>query len=96
MPMSYDQELQSIRAKSLIYTRQIVPGSANTVAIDLIANHIRDQLKVRTFSHRTVLTSLAGDRADAVGSEALPSSVVLLEQTAQLKVRRFFAVVYIG
>jgi hypothetical protein len=66
--------------------QQIVPGSANTVAIDLIATHIRDQLKQRTLSHRTTLTNLASASGDLSSAEALPSSVIVLEQTAQLKV----------
>ena len=63
-----------------------MPGLANTVAIDLISTHIHDQLKQRTLSHREALTNLASAVKDLPGTEALPSSVVLLEQTAQLKV----------
>lgn len=68
----------------LVVFLQIVPGSQNTVAIDLIVTHVRRQLGERALSHRKTLTSINGCQKDSSGHEILPPTVTVMEQTPQL------------
>jgi uridine kinase len=66
---------------------QIVPGSDNAVAIELISTHIRRQLKDRSNHFRKQMASSPmDDRLSFVGGETAIPNLILLPQTHQLKV----------
>lgn len=73
---------------------QIVPGSSNGIAIELVTTHLRRQLAERALSHRKTFAQqtprLNGDKPLVKGSSGgmdLPDSVTVLKQTSQLQVR---------
>ena len=69
-----------------------MPGSDNTVAIDLICTHIRKQMHERTRNLRaqmacgTPLSHLDSSQILAISGTSDPN-VIVLKQTPQLKVR---------
>ncbi|QRV75143.1 uridine kinase [Ceratobasidium sp. AG-Ba] len=67
---------------------QIVPGSKNDVAIDLITTHIRKKLSERSNQFRDKMArsdSLVHTSNSPLMSAVLPSNVVVLPQTPQLR-----------
>lgn len=70
-----------------MYYLQIVPGSDNAVAIELLSTHIRRQLNERAGQFRKQMASTPVDERISiiVGDNENPN-LVLLPQTPQLKV----------
>jgi hypothetical protein len=68
---------------------QIVPGSSNNLAVDLLVSHVKQQLDSRSLRFRRMLAELGedlhhspyGDDADA---KSFDDRLVLLSQTSQL------------
>lgn len=66
---------------------QIVPGSSNHLAIDLLVTHIKGQLDSRSLRFRNMLARLADDdAASPISPKNAEEGVILLEQTPQLTV----------
>lgn len=72
-------------------TGQIVPGSSNQLAIELLVTHIKRQLDSRTLRFRNMLARMAEEDANGSTSQTANKTteegVILLEQTPQLKVK---------
>lgn len=71
---------------------QIVPGSDNSVAVELVSTHIRQQLEQRARHFRERMVSrqsdgFLGPSVRRIGAPEQPSNVILLPQTTQLQVR---------
>lgn len=66
---------------------QIVPGSSNNVAIDLLVTHINKQLDTRSLRFRNMLSKM-GEREEklSVDQQDPGEGVVVLQQTNQLLV----------
>lgn len=70
---------------SYSYHLQVVPGSDNAVAIELISTHIRRQLNERAGQFRKQMAH--NERLTFIGEENNHPNLILLPQTPQLKVR---------
>ena len=67
---------------------QVVPGSDNSVAIELLSTHIRRQMNERARHFRKNITYRPVDEClDSGNGTHGDSTLVLLPQTPQLKVR---------
>lgn len=68
---------------------QIVPGSSNQLAIELLVSHVKRQLDSRSLRFRKLLANMESSESKLKPKSAgwqKDSHVVLLEQTNQLKV----------
>lgn len=67
---------------------QIVPGSSNHLAIELLVDHVKRQLDSRSLRFRKLLAD-SDEGSDKAGSFTNKENLVILEQTPQLRVRGF-------
>ncbi|KAF7799783.1 hypothetical protein EIP86_011025 [Pleurotus ostreatoroseus] len=63
----------------------IVPGSDNSVAIDLIATHIRRQLKDRTARFRPIMASASKPNSPVIPPPISWRNIIVIPQTSQIK-----------